>query len=58
MGCDRHTLAREFVDCFKCWINRDLYSRIDIGMIGIDLIVFATVFTLLVLLTGGPGNTL
>jgi hypothetical protein len=25
---------------------------------GIELIVFATVFTLIVLLTGGPGNTL
>jgi len=26
--------------------------------VGIELIVFATVFTLIVLLTGGPGNTL
>ena len=25
---------------------------------GIELVVFATVFTLIVLLTGGPGNTL
>ena len=25
---------------------------------GIELVVFATVFTLIILLTGGPGNTL
>ena len=27
-------------------------------IVGIELIVFATVFTLIVLLTGGPGNLL
>ena len=27
-------------------------------IMGIELVVFATIFTLIVLLTGGPGNTL
>ena len=27
-------------------------------LMGLELVVFATVFTLIVLLTGGPGNTL
>ena len=26
------------------------------AMVGIDLVVLATIFTLIVLLTGGPGN--
>ena len=30
-------------------------GRLDMG---IELVVFATIFTLIVLLTGGPGNTL
>ena len=55
MGDHRHTLASEFVDSPQCRIDRDLHSRIDMG---IELIVVATVFTLIVLLTGGPGNTL
>ena len=27
-------------------------------MVGIDIVVIATIFTLIVLLTGGPGNRL
>ena len=27
-------------------------------MVGIDIVVLATIFTLIVLLTGGPGNRL
>ena len=32
MGFDRNTLERELFDCFKCWTDLDLYSRIDIWM--------------------------
>ena len=53
MGDHRHTLAREFVDRAECRIDRDLCGRIDMGL---ELVVFATVFTLIVLLTGGPTN--
>ena len=27
-------------------------------IMGLELVVFATIFTIIVLLTGGPGNTL
>ena len=55
MGRDRRTLARELLDRAQCGIDRDLHSRIDMGL---ELVVFATIFTVIVLLTGGPGNTL
>ena len=53
MGDRGHTLAREFVGGPECRIDLDIFGRINMG---IELIVFATVFTLVVLLTGGPGN--
>ena len=52
MGDRGPTLEREFVGCPECRIDLDIFGRINMG---IELIVFATVFTLIVLLTGGPG---
>ena len=52
MGDRGPTLAREFVGGPECRIDLDIFGRINMG---IELIVFATVFTLIVLLTGGPG---
>ena len=53
MGDHRHTLAREFISGSECRTDFNIFGRINMG---IELIVFATVFTLVVLLTGGPGN--
>ena len=41
MGFDRNTLEGELFDCFKCWTDLDLYSRINIWMkIGITFSTF------------------
>jgi hypothetical protein len=40
-------------------IRQPRRTLVDGGdIMGIELLVFATIFTLIVLLTGGPGNTL
>lgn len=52
MGDRGLALEREFVGGPECRIDLDIFGRINMG---IELIVFATVFTLIVLLTGGPG---
>ena len=52
MGDRGPTLAREFIGCPQCRIDLDICGRFNMG---IEVLVFATVFTLLVLLTGGPG---
>jgi hypothetical protein len=38
------------------WLTWVFYGWQEQYRMGIELIVFATVFTLIVLLTGGPGN--
>ena len=53
MGDHGLALAREFTGGSECRTDLDICGRINMG---IELIVFATVFTLIVLLTGGPGN--
>ncbi len=53
MGDRGLALEREFIGGSECRIDLDIFGRINMG---IELIVFATVFTLIVLLTGGPGN--
>jgi hypothetical protein len=41
------------------WDYTSRYPDSELGrhMVGIDVVVLATIFTLIVLLTGGPGNT-
>ena len=53
MGDRGLALAREFIGGSECRTDFNIFGRINMG---IELIVFATVFTLVVLLTGGPGN--
>jgi len=53
MGDRGPTLAREFISGSECRTDFNIFGRINMG---IELIVLATVFTLVVLLTGGPGN--
>ena len=58
------TIHPGYVDgCHALDICSDNSHRdgVDIGdgiIVGLELLVFAVVFTLIVLLTGGPGNTL
>ena len=40
------------------YTSRYPYSQFRRLMVGIDIVVIATIFTLIVLLTGGPGNRL